>query len=125
MSYHSDGAWKMDFDRNQGFVGMFYSGAYAGMEESLYVAYNFQRVSQKFALPGGMKWKLLLNTAKEPAVLREPEYLTDIREIQVERQSVCLLSGTESAEEILPEQELSVKQSGREKTKIKTKGQGK
>ena len=84
-----------------------------------------QRVSQKFALPGGMKWKLLLNTAKEPAVLREPEYLTDIREIQVERQSVCLLSGTESAEEILPEQELSVKQSGREKTKIKTKGQGK
>ncbi len=123
LSYHSDGAWKMDFDRNQGFIGMFYSGTYAGMKESLYVAYNFQRVSQKFALPGGMKWKLLLNTAKEPAVPQEPENLTDIREIQVERQSVCLLSGTESAES-LPEQELSGKQSGESKSGTKIKGRG-
>ncbi len=93
LSYHSDGAWKIDFGMNRGFVGMFYSGAYAGMEKSLYAAYNFQSVPQKFALPGGMEWELLLDTAKDEAILDVPEKLTDVRELLVERQSVCLLSG--------------------------------
>ncbi len=93
LSYHSDGAWKIDFGMNRGFVGMFYSGAYAGMEKSLYAAYNFQSVPQKFALPGGMEWELLLDTAKDEAILDVPEKLTDVRELLVDRQSVCLLSG--------------------------------
>lgn len=93
LSYHSDGAWKIDFGMNRGFVGMFYSGAYAGLEKSLYAAYNFQSVPQKFALPGGMEWELLLDTAKDEAILDVPEKLTDVRELLVERQSVCLLSG--------------------------------
>lgn len=93
LSYHSDGAWKMDFGMNRGFLGMFYFGAYTGQKENLYIAWNFQTVPQKFALPGGMKWKLLLNTAAEPAVLEQPGELGHIREFQAEEQSVCLLMG--------------------------------
>ncbi len=93
LSYHSDDGWKIDFNMNRGFVGMFYSGAYSGSSENIYIAYNFQYFSQKFALPGGMEWKLLLNTAKDASVLEEPEYLGEIREIQVEEQAVCLLTG--------------------------------
>lgn len=99
LSYHSDGAWKMDFDMNRGFIGMFYSGSYGGTEESLYAAYNFQNVSQKFALPKGMAWKLLLDTAQEPAVFLESQPLLNGKEIQLEAQSVCLLSGTQIQEE--------------------------
>ncbi len=93
LSYHSDNGWKIDFNMNRGFIGMFYSGAYAGTIENIYIAYNFQYHSQKFALPGGMEWKLLLNTAREDAVLEEPERLGAIREIQVEDHAVCLLEG--------------------------------
>lgn len=99
LSYHSDGGWKMDFDMNRGFVGMFYFGAYAGTEESLYIAYNFQQVDQKFALPKGMSWRLVLDTSKEPSVPEETKDLTDFREILVEWQSICLLSGRESPKE--------------------------
>lgn len=93
LSYHSDGAWKMDFSMNRAFIGMFYAGAYTGAKESLYAAYNFQSVPQKFALPGGMEWELLLDTSQEPAVPKKPEKLKDIRELTVEGQSVCLLCG--------------------------------
>ncbi len=89
----------MDFGMNRGFLGMFYFGAYAGRKENLYVAWNFQTVPQKFALPGGMKWKLLLNTALEPAVLEEQEELGEIREFQAEERSVCLLRGEAFSEE--------------------------
>ncbi|MCI9080762.1 MAG: hypothetical protein HFI70_00270 [Lachnospiraceae bacterium] len=93
LSYHSDDGWKIDFNMNRGFVGMFYSGAYAGSSENVYIAYNFQYFSQKFALPGGMEWKMLLNTAKDSIILDEPKCLGEIREIQVEEQTVCLLAG--------------------------------
>ncbi len=93
LSYHSDSGWRIDFGMNRGFVGILYSGAYAGMEESIYVAYNFQNLPQKFALPNGMDWRVLLDTAKEPSVLEGAGSLGDIKEIQVEEQSVCLLCG--------------------------------
>lgn len=92
LSYHGDSGWKIDFDRNKGYIGMFYCGMYAGSEENLYVAYNFQHVSQKFALPKGMDWNLILDTSREPSII-EPEKLGDIREVEIEGQSVCLLSG--------------------------------
>ncbi len=93
LSYHSDGGWQIDFEMNRGFIGMFYSGAYSGLEENLYVAYNFQNVSQTFALPKGMEWKLLLDTSQEPAIFEKPKNLIDIKEILVDSQSICLLSG--------------------------------
>lgn len=99
LSYHSDGAWKMDFGMNRAFIGMFYAGAYAGAKVSIYVAYNFQAIPQKFALPDGMEWDLLLDTSREPAIPKKPENLMDIREVIVEGQSVCLLCGKAFSEE--------------------------
>ncbi len=93
LSYHSDAGWKIDFNMNRGFIGMFYTGIYVESQENVYIAYNFQYASQKFALPGGMEWKLLLNTAQVPSVLEEPKDLGEIREILVQEQAVCLLSG--------------------------------
>ncbi len=93
LSYHSDGGWKIDFGMNRGFIGMYYAGAYAQSQENLYIAYNFQYISQKFALPGGMEWTLLLDTGRELAVLEEPKNLGEIWEFQVEEQAICLLLG--------------------------------
>ncbi len=92
LSYHSDSGWKIDFSRNQHYIGMFYSGAYAGMEESLYVAYNFQNIPQKFALPKGIEWTVRLDTSAGFGET-EPERLGDVREIRIKGQTVCLLSG--------------------------------
>ena len=110
LSYHSDGAWKMDFGMNRGFIGMFYSGAYAGSPKSLYAAYNFQTVPQKFALPGGMEWELLLDTSQEHPIPKEPEQMKDIRELMVKEQSVCLLSGKAFSEK--PKKRVRKKKTG-------------
>ena len=78
---------------NRGFIGMYYAGAYAHLAENIYIAYNFQYGSQKFALPGGIEWKLLLDTSRNASILEETEHLGEIREIRVEEQAICLLSG--------------------------------
>lgn len=101
LSYHSDGGWKIDFGMNRGFIGMYYAGAYAQSKENLYIAYNFQYTSQKFALPVGMEWTLLLDTAREEAVLEEPKNLGEIWEFQVEEQAICLLLGRSITEKKL------------------------
>lgn len=93
LSYHSDGGWKIDFDRNRGFIGMYYAGEYVHSKESVYIAYNFQHVTQKFALPGNMEWKLLLDTSKEQSVYEEPKMVGRVQEFRVREQSVCLLTG--------------------------------
>ena len=93
LSYHSDSGWKIDFGMNRGFIGILYSGSYAGVEEDVYVAYNFQNFSQEFALPSGMEWKVRLDTAEEPSVFEEPRSLGGRNEILVAEQSVCLLAG--------------------------------
>ncbi len=93
LSYHSDGGWKIDFDMNRSFVGMFYAGEYVHAKESIYIAYNFQYSTQKFALPGNMEWKLLLDTSQEQSVLEEPKMVGRVQEYRVREQSVCLLAG--------------------------------
>lgn len=93
LSYHSDGGWKIDFDMNRGFIGMFYAGEYVHAKENIYIAYNFQYSTQKFALPKNMEWKLLLDTSQEQSVLEEPKTVGRVQEFRVREQSVCLLSG--------------------------------
>lgn len=93
LSYHSDSGWKIDFSMNRRFIGILYSGGYAGMEEDLYIAYNFQNFPQEFALPNGIEWKVCLDTAEEPSFLGNPKSLGGRKEILVAAQSVCLLSG--------------------------------
>lgn len=93
LSYHSDGGWKMDFDMNRSFVGMYYAGEYAHLKENIYIAYNFQYTTQKFALPENMEWRLLLDTSQENSVLEEPKLVGRVQEFRVREQSVCLLFG--------------------------------
>lgn len=93
LSYHSDGGWKIDFDMNRSFIGMFYAGEYVHSKESIYIAYNFQYSTQKFALPANMEWKLLLDTSQEQSVFEEPKMVGRVQEFRVREQSVCLLSG--------------------------------
>ena len=93
LSYHSDGGWRVDFDMNRSFIGMYYAGEYVHAKESIYIAYNFQYSTQKFALPGNMEWKLLLDTSREQSVLEEPKMVGRVQEFRVREQSVCLLSG--------------------------------
>lgn len=94
LSYHSEGGWRMDFERNRSFIGMFYFNAYAKTKDDcLYAAYNFQNMPQKFALPKGMEWELVLDTAREQSILEQPQRLLEAREFQAEEQSVCLLVG--------------------------------
>ena len=93
LSYHSDGGWRIDFDMNRSFIGMYYAGEYVHAKESIYIAYNFQYSTQKFALPGNMEWKLLLDTSREQSVLEEPKVVGRVQEFRVREQSVCLLSG--------------------------------
>lgn len=94
LSYHSDGGWQMDFDRNRGFIGMFYCGDYGdGRTESLYIAYNFQNIPQKFALPQEMNWQLLLDTAREDAIKPLVKRQKKTKEFFAAAQSVCVLLG--------------------------------
>ncbi len=93
LSYHSDGGWKIDFDMNRSFIGMFYAGEYVHSKESIYIAYNFQYTTQKFALPENMEWKLLLDTSQEQSILEEPKMVGRVQEFRVREQSVCLLTG--------------------------------
>ena len=92
LSYHSDGGWQIDFDRNRGFIGMFYCGAYRDCEH-LYIAYNFQNVSQKLALPREMSWQTVCTTGNE---VLEKKTITG--EIMVDAQSVVVLVGKEQKE---------------------------
>ncbi len=98
LSYHSDSGWKIDFGMNRSFIGMYYSGSYVKLKENIYLAFNFQYTAQNFALPGGMEWELLLDTARKTTVLEQPEQLGEIREFQVAEQAICLLVGTPAAE---------------------------
>lgn len=93
LSYHSDGGWRIDFDMNRSFIGMFYAGEYVHARESIYIAYNFQYATQKFALPGNMEWRLLLDTSREDTVLEEPKMVGRVQEFRVREQSICLLLG--------------------------------
>ena len=87
LSYHSESGWRIDFDRNRGFIGMFYCGAYEGGED-LYIAYNFQNVPQKMALPREFSWKIVFHSIEEA---REGKVMTG--EIMTEARSVVVLAG--------------------------------
>lgn len=92
LSYHSQEAWQMDFDRNRGFIGMFYCGTY-GSKEYVYIAYNFQTIPQKLALPQDISWKAVLDTGRDTL---KRETLTGA--VLTEAQSVMVLIGKAKVE---------------------------
>ena len=109
LSYHSETGWQMDFDRNRGFIGMFYCGAYGGREH-LYVAYNFQNVPQKMALPREIAWQVVFDTKKEAI---EQGIMTG--EVMVEAHAILLLTGKDKKGKAKIEKD----KTGKEKTEKK------
>lgn len=89
LSYHGEDGWQVDFERNRGFIGMFYCGAYGG-KEHLYLGYNFQNEPQKMALPREVSWNVVFSTGKDEI---EKEKVTG--EIVVEANTILLLTGKE------------------------------
>lgn len=91
LSYHGEDGWQIDFERNRGFIGMFYCGVYAG-EEHLYVAYNFQNEPQKMALPREISWEIIFGTGREES---EKKIVTG--EVVAEANTILLLRGREKS----------------------------
>lgn len=66
LSYHGKRAWYGDFDMPGRQIGMLYCGAYAGMDEFLYVACNMHWMEHEFAvphIPDGYEWRVAVDTA--------------------------------------------------------------
>lgn len=93
LSYHSETGWQIDFERNRGFIGMFYCGAYGGGKH-MYIAYNFQNEPQKIALPREMSWQTIFSTGQEKM---EEKPITG--EFLAAAQSVTVLEGKEKTVE--------------------------
>ncbi len=75
LSYHSNRAWYGDFAYNSRQLGVMLCGLYAGEEEYLYIAYNFNPLPQEFALPKlpvGYAWHIAIDTGRDDAFLTEP-----------------------------------------------------
>ena len=72
VSLHGTEAWRPDFSQDSRQLGILYYGAYEKKEngdcdDSFYIGYNMYWEPQEFALPkipGGGKWKLLIDTAE-------------------------------------------------------------
>lgn len=97
MSYHSSRAWYGDFAYNSRQLGVLLCGAYAGEEDYLYIAYNFNPLPQEFALPSlpkGYAWHIAIDTGREDAFPAEPEMLgTKVRIKEVPERTVVVLIG--------------------------------
>lgn len=91
LSYHSEAGWQIDFDRNRGYIGMFYCGDYGGGNH-LYIAYNFQNEPQKMALPREIAWQVVFDTSREVKDIR-----TVSGAVMTQPQSFLVLSGKEKA----------------------------
>ncbi len=113
LSYHGKDAWRLDADRLSRQAGVMYCGRYAKKDREeddsfLYLAYNMHWEAHEFALPAlpaGMKWQEVCNTATAagaewfpPAsggqMASEEEQETDIRrKYPVRERSICILEG--------------------------------
>lgn len=85
ISYHSSRAWYGDFSYNSRQLGVMLCGTYAGEEEHLYIAYNFNPLPQEFALPklpAGYTWQIAVDTGRDEAFLQEAEQLDEKERIR-------------------------------------------
>lgn len=97
LSYHSEEAWRMNFEQDRRFAGMFYCGGYGGTQH-LYIAYNFQTIPQKLALPEKIAWQILMDTCQEE---REEKVIEN--ELIAAPRSVVVLTGREMEKSVKKE----------------------
>lgn len=98
LSYHSENAWYGGFEYQSKKVGMMYCEKYSGMEELLYVAYNFHAEEQAFALPKlpeKWQWYKAIDTSEEESFPQE-EALEQTRIFSVPSRTIVVLIGREA-----------------------------
>lgn len=98
ISFHGARAWYGDFDRAARHVGSMYAGRYAGEDGYIYIAWNFDWISQQFALPvlgRKEKWYKVMDTfEKESFIPKEKqEALPDGKYFLVPPRTVVILEG--------------------------------
>lgn len=98
LSFHGERAWYGDFEQMGRGLGCLYCGEYAGEDDFLYIAYNFNWIPQEFALPilpKGMSWRVAMDTSRKVSFVpaEEQEALEDAKEFQVPARTVVVLEG--------------------------------
>ena len=98
LSFHGERAWYGDFEQMGRGLGCMYCGAYAGEDDFLYVAYNFNWIPQEFALPilpKGMSWSVAMDTSRKISFIpkEEQEALEDAKAFSVPARTVMVLEG--------------------------------
>jgi glycogen operon protein len=98
LSFHGERAWYGDFERTRRYLGCMYSGFYAGEENFLYIAYNFNWDPQEFALPllpKGKEWYGVMDTSKKQSFVPEAEQegLNGARSFEVPARTIVVLEG--------------------------------
>ncbi len=98
LSFHGERAWYGDFEQMGRGLGCLYCGEYAGEDDFLYIAYNFNWIAQEFALPilpKGMSWRVAMNTSQKDSFIpaEEQEALEDTKAFQVPARTVMVLEG--------------------------------
>lgn len=100
LSYHGSNAWILEFAPNQQAVGMMYCGKYSGkkgLEEDVYLAYNFHVGESELALPklaGRKKWHLFMDTSNDREPFEQvPRKVKNQQKIVLEGQSVAIYVG--------------------------------
>lgn len=74
LSFHGERAWFADFDQMNRGLGCMYSGSYAGEDDFLYIAYNFNWTQQEFALPQlpkNMDWYRAVDTSQKDSFISQ------------------------------------------------------
>lgn len=98
LSFHGERAWYADFEQSGRGLGGMYCGSYAGEQDFLYIAYNFNWIAQEFALPQlpkGMDWYRAMDTSLKESFIpaEEQERLDGLKSFQVSPRTVIILEG--------------------------------
>ena len=98
LSFHGERAWYGDFEQMGRGLGCLYCGEYAGEDDFLYIAYNFNWIPQEFALPllpKNMSWRVVMDTSRKVSFIPREEQtaLEDTKAFCVQARTVVLLEG--------------------------------
>ncbi len=98
LSFHGERAWYGDFEQMGRGLGCLYCGEYAGEDNFLYIAYNFNWIPQEFALPilpKGMDWYTVMDTSRKASFIPQEEQnvLEDAKAFSVSARTVVILEG--------------------------------
>ena len=105
LSYHSLHPWVLSVSAAKEAVGLMYYGCYGDdcPEDFVYIAYNFHNGMETLALPKLPEkkcWYLVIDTSRgKEAFLETPERAKNQYQLQVDPQSIAILTGKSAGKE--------------------------